>query len=446
MKRIALALIIVCILAMFMVSGQQDITIKQFNQDYKLLPNGNLQAVWDLTIVPEGYASNMILHAFFSKKAYINTLVVSDAEGSLNSRILSREGVPLIEITFRDRLSPGTEYYFTCELEVWKAVEIGEAEGSFSTLTGYNFPIEELDITVEIPEGAELRNYFPADGKVSSGKSTTVSWSMDSLPAGYNIQISVAFDVLSEAFADGLFEDGVDFYRLQDFEKAKEKFDHAQQVYEKLNLNDKVNECILYKQRIEGMETGLPLFQEAVDLYKREEYAQAQNIFEQVKTVYEEHNIPTDEVDSYISQSTTYVKAYDELEKAESFLEQEDTEKAKTHFLKAKDFFSQVNNQTMVDHIDAKIEQIQPVPTEEPKKPDEGRGGGGVLILVILVVVVIGGVAYFVMKQKKPAPVYSEDDIREEMRQLKARFVYGEINKKEYEDLLAELEKKGKKE
>lgn len=447
MKRTALVLIIICICVYiptsYRVSAQQDITIKRFNQDYQLLPNGNLHAVWELTVVPDGYASNMILHAFFSKKAYIKNLVVSDAEGSLNSRIISREGVPLMEITFRNRLSPGVEYYFTCELDVWKAVEIGETEGSFSMLTGYNFPVEKLHITTELPDGAELRNYFPADGKVSSGKSPAVSWSMDSLPSGYNIQISVAFNILSEAFADSLFEDGVDFYNLKDFENAQEKFEHAQQVYEKLNLNEKVNECILYRQRIEGMETGLPLYQEAITLYENKEYEQAQNKFKNVKTVYEEHNIATSEVDSYISKSAIYIEAYDELQKAENFLDQNNNEKARTHLLKAKELFSEVEDQTMVAEVNTKIADIQPVQTPKPVQKD---GGGGILVFIVLAAAVVGGVAYFVMKQRKPVQVYNENELKEEMRQLKAQFVYGEINKKEYEDLLAELEKQSQKE
>jgi uncharacterized membrane protein len=47
-----------------------------------------------------------------------------------------------------------------------------------------------------------------------------------------------------------------------------------------------------------------------------------------------------------------------------------------------------------------------------------------------------------VLNARKPAPVYTDEEIREEMRQLKARFVYGEINKKDYEKRLAELESK----
>jgi hypothetical protein len=57
------------------------------------------------------------------------------------------------------------------------------------------------------------------------------------------------------------------------------------------------------------------------------------------------------------------------------------------------------------------------------------------------VVVVAAVAAGLLMKLRKPAPVYTKEAIQEEMRQLKAQFVYGEINKKQYEEQLSKLEK-----
>ena len=372
----------------------------------------------------------------FSKKASIKELVVSDAVGSLSSRVISREDVPLIEVTFRERLSPGAEYHFTCRMEVWKAADIGETEGSFSLLTGYNFPVENLSVAVQLPEGTRLRNFYPADGKVS-GEPPSVSWNMSSLPEGYNINISVSFDVLSKTFADNLFSDAENLYRLKDFENARKKFEEAQKVYESLNLRDEVRQCIMYLDRITGMEQGLPVFEEAVALYDEEKYGEAVTKFEKVKTLYEEHNVDTAEVDTYISDCNIYIKAFDELEKAENYVREGKNDEAREHFINAKNLFSDVADTAMMQQVDAKLEQIKPVETTEPPPTEtKGRGTG----LLLLIFVVIGVIAFVVMKLRKPAVVQTEDEIREEMRELKARYVYGEINKKQYEERLARLE------
>lgn len=420
-----------------MVPAQLDITIVQFDHYYELLTDGNMLATWDITIVPEGNAKNMVLHAFFSKKAYVEEVVVSDAEGSLNARMISREDIPLLEVTFRERLSPGVEYHFTCRMKVWKAADIGETEGSFTLLTGYNFPVERLNVTVQLPEGTRLRNYFPADGRVSSGEPLTIFWSESSLPDGYNIQVSVSFDVLSEAFADSLFSDGENLYRLKDYENARKKFEEAREVYYSLNLRDEVSQCNVYLDRITGMEEGLPVFEEAVNLYENGEYAEAATKFNEAKAIYEEHSIDTAEVDTFISDCTTYIKAYDELEKAEAYVREGKNDEAKEHFDNAKALFSEVADTAMVQQIDAKLEQIKPAESEPPQPSTRRRGTG---LLLVIFVVIIGVVAFFVMRLRKPAVVRTGDEIQEEMRELKARFVYGEINKKQYEEQLAHLE------
>ncbi len=427
--------IAVLIPSFVMAPAQMNITIVQLDQYYELLPDGNMLATWDITILPEGNEKNMVLHAFFSRKAYIEELVVSDAVGSLSSRVISREDIPLIEVTFRERLTPGSEYHFTCRMKVWKAADIGETEGSFTLLTGYNFPIERLNVAVQLPEGTRLRNYFPADGR-ASGEPPSVTWSMSSLPEGYNINVSVAFDILSEAFADNLFSDGENLYRLKDFENARKKFEEAREVYLSLNLRDEASQCSVYLDQITGMEQGLPVFEEAVALYENGEYAEAVTKFNEVKTIYEEHSIDTAEIDTFISDCTTYIKAYDELEKAEAYVREGKNDEAREHFMNAKNLFSQVADTAMMQQIDANLEQLKP--TETPPQTGTQRRGTGLLLVIF--VVVIGVVAFFVMKSRKPAVARTEDEIREEMRELKARFVYGEINKKQYEDQLGQLE------
>ncbi len=435
MNRKGILLMAVVIPNLFLVPAQEKLTIKQFDQYYRLLPAGNVKAVWDITIIPGEGTKSMLLHAFFSAKAYIKDVAVTDSEGSLNSKMISKEGVPILEINFRERLPPGAEYHFTCNLDVWKAVDIGETEGSFTLLTGYNFPIEVLNITTVLPEGTRLRNFFPADGKVSSEKGT-ILWVMNSLPAGYTIQVSVSFDVLSEEFADNLFDDGMNLYNLQDLENASSKFEQALELYRSLNLQEKADECALYLDRIEGLREGLPIFTEAVSLYDSGNYTEALAKFNQVRSIYEDHNLPTDRIDEYISKSSTFLEAYSEFQKGEKALEKNE-EEARNHFERARQLFSEVEDTSMIERIDRLLEQILREEGAESEKKIP-------LSLVGAVIAVFGAAASILVatRLRKPAPVHTEEEIREEMRQLKARFVYGEINKREYEEKLAELERK----
>jgi tetratricopeptide (TPR) repeat protein len=441
MKRICIFLMAMVIPSLFFVEAQEKITVTQFDQYYELLPTGNVNVTWEITIVPEEGIKDMLLHAFFSKKAYVKDVVVTDAEGSLNSKMLSGEGVPILEINFRNRLTPGAEYHFTCNLEVWKAIEVGETEGSFTLLTGYNFPVENLEITAVLPEGTRLRNYFPADGRVSSGQDVSIIWRMSSLPREYNIQVSISFDILSESFADNLFSDGVNLYNLKDFENARQKFEQALEIYQSLNLQEKADQCSAYFDRIEGLETGLPVVEEGISFYDSGEYGEALQKFEEAKSIYEEHGLSTDDIEKYIADSTAYVEAFSELQKAEAAIQQGNEEEALNHFSNAKQLFLQVGDTSRVQQVDSKLQEITlPVKSEEPEKE---RNVVPLVVVVVVVIVAVIGIA--ASKMRKPPPVYTKEEIQEEMRQLKARYVYGEINRKDYEERLAELEKMSKK-
>jgi tetratricopeptide (TPR) repeat protein len=417
-------------------AAQEKIIIVSFDQTYEVLPNGNLDAVWDITIIPEGSVKTMLLHIFFSQKASIEEVVVKDALGSLNSRMLFKEGVPILEIDFRDRLTPGEKYHFTCTMEVWKAVDMGETEGTFTLLTGYNFPIETLNISTTLPENTRVRNIFPADGQISTqGKKTILLWSMNSLPSGYNIQISVSFDVLSEEFADMLFADGENLYNLRDLSNAETKFQQALTIYESLNLQKKIDDCEIYLTRIKGLKEALPLIQDARNLFNNEKYSEALTQFKDVKSIFQDHDISTKEIDGYIQNASTYIQAFDALQSADAALASDDTDAALTHLQQARELFIQVQDTEMVDTIDEKIDSV---PTPEPQS--KSRSGTGLFFLLILIVLVALGGVILLRKRENSPVVQTTEEIKEEMRQLKARYVYGEINKREYDEQLSLLE------
>lgn len=435
-----LVLIGIVIPSFFLAPAQGRVTILNFDQHYILFSDGNLKATWNITILPSEGTDTMVLHTIFSSKAYIKEVTVTDSEGSLNSKLLTREGVPVLEITFRKRLPPGTQYNFTVNVEVWKALEVGETEGSFTMLTGYLYPVEKLTVSATLPEGTKLRTFYPASGRASG---EDVVWAMQSLPAGYTIQVSLSFDVLSETFADSLFTDGVNLYTAGDLDNARTKFVQAQEVYTSLNLTDKADQCAVYLIRIEGLKEGLPLYNEAVGLYNEKRYQEAQAKFEEARAVYADHQLSTDEIDQYISSCITHVKAQEELQMAEALLSEGKKKEARDHFLEARKLFSSVNETALVQEIDSQLAQIDAEPSPAPA----AQRGTGLFFVVGIVGMVVVVAAVAVAKRGRPAPVQSEAELQEEMRKVKARYVYGEINKKEYEEKLAALEKqlKGKK-
>jgi tetratricopeptide (TPR) repeat protein len=250
--------------------------------------------------------------------------------------------------------------------------------------------------------------------------------------------------MLSREFADSLFADGVNLYTLHDFDNATEKFQQAGEIYQLLDLYEKVTECSVYLDRIEGMKIGLPIFEEALTLYQNRDYAQAVSKFTEVESMYELHQIPTDDVEAYIEKCNTYLEAYSELDQGDEQAEAGNPTEAVNHYEKARELFSQLGDTVMVAQVDSTIQQVALATPRPTSAPAEGRRGKGVVLVGLVAVIGIGGVLY-VMKMKKPVPLRTEDEIREEMRQLKAQFVYGEINKAEYEGQLASLEEQLKK-
>ncbi|MBU7028109.1 MAG: hypothetical protein HXS48_14340 [Theionarchaea archaeon] len=191
------------------------------------------------------------------------------------------------------------------------------------------------------------------------------------------------------------------------------------------------------------------------------DYEKAEKYYQEAKSLYERmgNREKAQEMDSRAKES----RAWFNYEKGEEFYENKEYTKAMEAYERARKDFVLVGNLDMVDTCENRLNElseltgrpVSPVPerppgTEQPTRPREGSGAGG-LLFVLAVVFLVGVGVYFwkfrggepKAEDKKPVPPVEPSKTKaEEIRKLKAKFVYGEINRKEYEKKLRELEDK----
>jgi tetratricopeptide (TPR) repeat protein len=215
----------------------------------------------------------------------------------------------------------------------------------------------------------------------------------------------------SEEIADRYFGSG-------DYEKAAKYYDEAKSLYDQAGMTEKSRE--MEQKKLESV--SLKDFEDAEELYAQEKYQEAQ-------------------------------KAYERARKG----------------------FVMLGDPDMVDQIEERLEELseitgrpvspppQSYPSTKQPRPDQSsnQGGGGKLLFVLILVLLVGvGVYFFKFREPsepKPEPKPEEPELKtgpaqplepitpsearsEEIRELKAKFVYGEISRKDYEEKLRELE------
>lgn len=190
------------------------------------------------------------------------------------------------------------------------------------------------------------------------------------------------------------------------------------------------------------------------------DYEKAEKYYQEAKSLYE--RMGNQEKAQEMDSKTTESKAWFNYEKGEEFYEKKEYIRAMDAYDRARREFVLVGNLDMVDTIENRLEELseltgRPVSplseqlpgTQQPLRPrDRGSGAGGLFFVLLIVIIV--GVGLYVWKfrgaapkaeEEKPVlPLGSPEKKAEEVRKLKAKFVYGEINRKEYEKRLRELE------
>jgi hypothetical protein len=135
--------------------------------------------------------------------------------------------------------------------------------------------------------------------------------------------------------------------------------------------------------------------------------------------------------------------------------------RAMESYEKARREFVLQGNSEVVDTIEDRLDELSEITGKPvlppPEKPDRSdipqpreRGSGGGLLFVFIVVALVGIGVYMWKFRGAPKPEKAEEGPvpplgsseakAEEIRKLKAKFVYGEINRQEYEKRLRELE------
>lgn len=227
-------------------------------------------------------------------------------------------------------------------------------------------------------------------------------------------------------------------------------------------------------QIIEEPKKGRELYDEALTLYNEGNCTDALPLFAQAKDEFlkEENQEMVDASQEHIDQCKTMlaVKEADSLfSRAENKFEQKEYEDAVELYKQARTAYEELGESEEAALCTQRIQYIQGLQssaekTPEPEsKPHSKRRPA--VALIPLVVIMIGVGAYYLVKQrkkltavvefeekeeeateveekvkdlKKPKIIPSER-IKKEERKLKAQFVYGEINRKQYREALGKL-------
>jgi uncharacterized membrane protein len=199
--------------------------------------------------------------------------------------------------------------------------------------------------------------------------------------------------------------------------------------------------------------------------FNEKDYEKARKYYEEAKSLYEQLKNP--EKAQEMEQKAQESRAMLDFERAEDLYAQKKYLNAMEAYERSRKGFLLLGNLDMVDRIEDRLEElseltgkpISPRPSALPVTPYEqsdrsqaraDRGGGAGLLLVLIIVCIVG-VGVYLWKfrgapEREAKPETREGKLTppsearaEEIRKLKAKFVYGEISRKDYEEKLREL-------
>lgn len=194
------------------------------------------------------------------------------------------------------------------------------------------------------------------------------------------------------------------------------------------------------------------------------DYEKARKYYEEARSLYQQigdqEKEKVQEMDSKARESA----AHHDVKMAEDFYSRGQYDEAMRAYEKARRGFVTLGDFDMVAQIEDKLQELSeltgkpvpPPPSGQPpdrssRTPRQRQGGSGLLLVLFIVILV--GVGIYFLKFRGKAPTETKPETKpkekkllpseakaEEVRNLKAKFVYGEISRKEYEKKLRELE------
>ncbi len=208
----------------------------------------------------------------------------------------------------------------------------------------------------------------------------------------------------------------------------------------------------------------------ASQYFEEEDYLKAEKYYQEANSLYDQlgNTAKSQEMDQMAKESRAWI----DFKRAEDLYQNEQYDNAMQAYERARREFVLVDNKEMIDLIEDKLEELSNltgrpipplsgVPSEQTQPGDRERGGIGRLLFVLLIIVVVGVGVYLWKFRETPAegerpekppklekpeekmkPLLPSEQRAEEIRKLKAKFVYGEISRKDYERKLRELEEK----
>jgi len=277
---------------------------------------------------------------------------------------------------------------------------------------------------------------------------------------------------------------------LLDFKGEGESLSFAPEELKSISLFMAASKAITVKINVDGFvaltdsnSNGIPdvdesdikeaakTSEEMADQYfEEEDYLKAEKYYQEARSLYEQlgNTAKSQEMDQEAKESRAWI----DFRRAEDLYQNKQYDNAMQAYERARRGFVLADNKEMIDLIEDKLEELSsltghPVPPlsgvpSEPTQPgDRERGGIGRLLFVLLIIVVVGVGVYLWKFREAPAegekpeklpkpekpegkkkPLLPSEQRAEEIRRLKAQFVYGEISRKDYERKLRELEEK----
>jgi tetratricopeptide (TPR) repeat protein len=229
-------------------------------------------------------------------------------------------------------------------------------------------------------------------------------------------------------------------------------------------------------QIVEEPDRGRELYDDALEKFNEGNCTDALPLFSQAQNEFlqEENQKMADACQEYMDQCEDMLalqEADSLFSQAESKFDQENYKDALELYKQARTTYEELEESEKAALCSQRITQIQDLlaPPQETVEPEPEPSGRRSLLFLVLLLVVAGGGVYYWMKMRKPLTAVVEyeekekeaveveekvkdtkkvhiiptEEIKKGERKLKAKFVYGEINRDQYREALRKLYESG---
>jgi len=172
--------------------------------------------------------------------------------------------------------------------------------------------------------------------------------------------------------ADNTFEEATETFEQEEYEKAKRQFEKAEILYKALKDTEGESQCQEMITQCEKILSGVQkiyadnTFEEGIEVFEQEEYEKAKRYFRKAESLYRE--LEDTEGESQCQEMITQCEKLLLAKKAETLLEQGKTQyktfkypSATKSFFQAKDIFEELGNTEKISECEEWLDKIEAV-------------------------------------------------------------------------------------